>query len=104
MNKLLRILGLVIIFIFNSCECDDCKGNGIYKTKVTVKFINETSENILSLDGCNRNIEPGNTKTFIIEETLGQKPNIDNFPVSIFTNCIMKYQAGSDLKCEEGIN
>lgn len=94
---------MVFIFVV-SCGCDDCTGNGNYKIKATINYVNETSGDVLSLEGCNRNITPGNTLSFTVEETLGSKPNIDDFPVSIFTNCNMMYKNGNDLKCEYGIN
>ena len=89
MNKILTSVVLIVFIclFFNCVDCNDCTGNGNYKTKVTIIFINETSSNIKSI-GCDREIAPGNTFKLEIEETLGTKPNIDNFPVSIFTNCL----------------
>ncbi len=105
MNDFLRILSVLTIFVFLvSCECEDCKENGNYKVKVTINYINETAGNVLSFEGCNKDISSGNTLTFLVEETVGSKPNINNFPVSIFTNCNMMYEDGSGLKCEDGIN
>lgn len=105
MNKLIIIFKVIIVYIVAvSCECNDCEGDGNYKIKATISYINDTSEDVVSLEGCNKNISPGQTLTFTVEETLGSKPNLNNFPVSIFTNCNMMYKVANNLKCEKGIN
>ncbi len=104
MNRATTVVGFIVLvcLFFNCAECDDCTGDGNYKIKATIKFINETSSNIISI-GCDREIVPGTTFELEIAETLGTKPNINNFPVSIFSNCSMAYTDGTNLKCEDGI-
>lgn len=104
MNKIVSILGLTIVFyLFGACgECEDCTGNGNYKIKATIIYVNETSSNIKAIE-CDRVIAPGATFKLEIEDVLGVKPNVDNFPVSIFPDCRMAYTDGTNLKCEDGI-
>lgn len=104
MNKIKSILGLtIVLYLFGSCgECADCEGNGNYKIKATINYVNETSSNIKAIE-CDRVIAPGATFKLEIEDVLGVKPNIDNFPVSIFPDCRMVYTDTNNLKCEDGI-
>ena len=104
MNKIVTIVGLTMVFyLFGSCgEFSDCTGNGNFKIKATINYVNETSSNIKAIE-CDRVIAPGATFKLEIEDVLGVKPNINNFPVSIFPDCRMAYTDTNNLKCEDGI-
>lgn len=104
MNKIISLIGCLLTSIL-LLSCSDCSGDGNYRTKATIYFVNKTSDNIASpIVGCERNINPGDTLKLDINETLGSRANIDNFPVTIFSNCTMAYKDGNNLKCENGIN
>lgn len=79
--------------------------NTIQRTErqATINFINETSDSIKSTEGCDLDIDSGSSLTFEVKNNLGGKPNIDNFPVSIFSNCSMMYKDGNIFRCEKGI-
>ena len=92
-----------IISLFKGCDCEDCGGkDGNYQTKATIKFINETSNLVVSEVGCERDVEPNGILIFEFDERLGTKPDINNFPVSVFY-CEMMYKDGDILKCESGV-
>jgi len=105
MNKIRTFITLVIIVsLIISCNCEDCGGeDGNYPIKATISFINETSD-IVKSSGCKKDLEPNEMHKLVIREVLGTKiNNINEFPVSIFTNCTMKYQNGNNFKCEQKI-
>ena len=105
MNKIALLTSFtIVISLFLSCNCDDCGGgNGYYPIEATINFINETSDSIKSTEGCDLDIDSGSSLTFEVKNNLGGKPNIDNFPVSIFSNCSMMYKDGNIFRCEKGI-
>jgi len=92
---------LVLIFIF-SCNPPEDIGDGNHSVQATIIFINQTSDSIISEEGCQRNIALNDSLKIEINERLGVKPNINNFPVSIFF-CSMMYKDGDILKCENKV-
>lgn len=92
-----------IISLFIGCDCEDCGvKNGNYQTKAIIKFINETSNLVVSEVGCERDVEPNGILIFEFNERLGTKPDVNNFPVSVFY-CEMMYKDGDVFRCERGI-
>lgn len=102
MNKILPCL-LLIFFFTSFCKPEDNEF-GNYQIQATIYFLNETSDSIKSLEGCQRDIAAGQTLTLNLNDiVLGEKPGVDDFPVSVFSNCVMMYKDGNTLKCEYGI-
>lgn len=91
---------LILISLF-SCNPQDI-GDGNHKVQATIIYINQTSDSIISEEGCQRDIALNDTLRIEINERLGVKPNINNFPVSIFF-CSMMYKDGNMLKCENKV-
>lgn len=109
-NKFLELMNssnTILLILFSSliigCECEDCTGNGNYPIKATIYFFNQSNDSIISA-GCNRDLAVNETYKQVIRTSLGIKVNdVEEFPVSIFTNCSMKYKIADGFKCEQEI-
>ncbi len=100
MSKLIFSFCILSFCIF-SCSID----SGIlYKTEATIYLINSTSDTILSEEGCNRNIYPGDTLV-LQEMNNGEssvRPNINNYHPFSKGYCDLFYDKSPE-KCEIGI-
>ena len=102
--RIIELIGLIFLLAEISCDCQGCKGDGHFTVKATVYYINETADSILLVQGCYTDIAPNDSLVFLIDEAIGNIPNVDDFPIGAFTIiCPMGYKEGDKFLCERGI-